>query len=172
MKFEHEYLIHTPMQKVVDFHRESLSMSAITPPPIKVKFLHAPQLLAEGDEIAFTLWFGPLPLHWLARIEDVSTTGFVDRQLTGPFKEWVHSHTFVPIDENTTKVVDQIYACLHSQPLLGLVGRMMWMGMPLLFFFRSWKTRRLLERTDSGFHQEACEAANPFLDSQHSKGTH
>ena len=36
-------------------------------------------------------------------------------------------------------------ASLKPHPVWGLVGLAMWLGLPLLFAFRGWKTRRLLE---------------------------
>ena len=92
----------------------------------------------------FTLWLGPLPIRWTARIEDVTPAGFVDRQIRGPFQEWAHRHTFEPVDETTTEVVDTIEFSLKKHPLWGLVGLGMWLSLPLLFAFRGWKTRRLL----------------------------
>jgi ligand-binding SRPBCC domain-containing protein len=93
----------------------------------------------------FTMWLGPLPLRWLARIEEVSPTGFTDRQLRGPFQEWIHRHTFVPVDESTTAVLDEIELKLRSHLLWGLVGLGMWLSLPLLFAYRAWKTRRLIQ---------------------------
>ena len=95
----------------------------------------------------FALWLGPLPLRWLARIENVSAAGFTDRQLRGPFEHWVHRHAFVAVDETTSQVVDEIEASLRKHPLWGLVGLGMWLSLPLLFAYRGWKTRQLLERT-------------------------
>jgi len=55
----------------------------------------------------FTLWFGPLPIHWLAQIEDVSESGFTDRQLHGRLQNG-YTHSFVTVDEHTTDVIDQV----------------------------------------------------------------
>lgn len=145
MKFTHRFQVKASLTKVVDFHARSTSMKAITPPPIIIQEHYAPPRLKDGDEMAFTLWIGPLPVRWLAKIEAVTESGFVDRQLNGPFKTWVHQHTFVSIDEQTTDVVDEIEAEFKSNPFWGLIGLAMWLGMPILFAFRGWKTRRLLE---------------------------
>ena len=94
----------------------------------------------------FTLWFGPLPIRWSASIEDVSQTGFTDRQLSGPFGAWVHRHSFVRLDDETTEVIDAITLRLKPHPLWGPVGLGFVLGLPVLFAFRGWKTRRLLEK--------------------------
>jgi ligand-binding SRPBCC domain-containing protein len=119
-------------------------MAAITPPPIVVKMQRAPAVLTDGAEMAFTMWLGPLPIRWLAHIEAVSDTGFTDRQLGGPFAKWVHRHTFVAVDENTTEVLDEITLQLRLHLIWWPVGLGMWLGLPILFAFRAWKTKRML----------------------------
>jgi ligand-binding SRPBCC domain-containing protein len=91
------------------------------------------------------MWLGPLPLRWLAGIEAVSLTGFTDRQLRGPFTEWIHRHTFVAVDDQTTDVLDEINLHLRPQPVWRLVGMGMQLGFPILFAYRALKTRRILQ---------------------------
>ena len=52
----------------------------------------------------------PVPLRWVARIEDASESGFTDRQVRGPFARWAHRHTFVRVTDDMTVVDDQIEA--------------------------------------------------------------
>jgi ligand-binding SRPBCC domain-containing protein len=144
--FNHRFRVAAPLAEVAAFHRRSASMGAITPPPIIVRVQQAPAELAGGDEMSFTLWFGPVPIRWLARIEDVTPNSFSDRQLSGPFAAWVHRHTFIGAGENATDVFDAIAFTPKPGGLVGLVGRVMGLSLPLLFAYRGWKTRRLLER--------------------------
>ncbi len=146
MKYQHRFEVNGSLADVADFHSRSASMGAITPPPTVVQIHRAPDRLAEGDEMEFTLWLGPLPIRWTARIEDVSPTGFIDRQQQGPFRCWVHRHTFEPVDQSTTAVIDEIEFQLKKHPWWGPVGLGMGFSLPLLFAYRSWQTRRLLEK--------------------------
>lgn len=145
LRYQHQYTLSAPVAAVADFHSQPTSMAAITPPPIIVRVHQAPALLGEGAEMDFTLWFGPLPLRWLARIEQVTPISFVDRQVRGPFARWVHHHIYVPINPTTTRVIDRVEAQLAHNWFWKLTGLGMWMGMPLLFAYRAWRTRRLLE---------------------------
>jgi ligand-binding SRPBCC domain-containing protein len=142
----HSFRLAAPLNKVVEFHSRSQNMVAITPPPIITRISRAPEVLGEGDEMEFTLWVGPLPLRWLAHIEDVSENGFTDRQVCGPFEIWEHRHQFLPIDENTTEVMDIVCGQARSHWFWGFIGRSMWVGLPGLFAYRAWKTKRILER--------------------------
>ena len=145
MKYRHTFRVRAPLAEVAAFHTAATSLKAITPPLIPMQVHHAPEQMGDGDEMDFTMWMGPLPVRWTARVEDVSLTGFVDRQVHGPFGAWAHRHTFVQVEEGTTQVLDEVEARLKPHALWGLVGLAMWLGLPLLFAYRGWKTRRLLE---------------------------
>lgn len=145
MRYNHRFTVKAPLSEVAAFHQQPGSMAAITPPPVRVDMHSEAQSLSDGDELSFTLWFGPLPIHWRARIEDVSATGFSDRQVNGLFKEWVHRHSFEMLDNDTTLVRDVISIRLADGLLWKLVGLGFVLGLPVLFAYRGWRTRWLLE---------------------------
>ena len=149
MKYRRTFQLQAPLAEVAHFHTAASSLKAITPPLIPMQLHRAPEQMGDGDEMAFTMWLGPLPVRWVARVEDVSTAGFLDRQVRGPFAAWTHRHRFVALDEDTTEVVDEVEARLKVHPLWSAVGLAMWVGLPLLFVYRAWKTRRLLEGVDT-----------------------
>jgi ligand-binding SRPBCC domain-containing protein len=129
---------------VAAFHRRPETLAELTP-LLRVQLDRAPRVAEDGDELAFRIWIGPWPLRWRARIEGLTSTGFVDRQLSGPFRLWVHRHTFVPVDAETTVVQDEVRANLRRQLSWGVIAFAMWLSLPFLFAFRAWKTRRRLE---------------------------
>lgn len=145
MNYRHRFQVRAPLDLVNDFHSHAASMALITPPPLSIRLHHAPEVLGEGDEMDFSLGAGPLSIRWVARIERVSTTGFTDRQIKGPFAEWVHQHSFIALNNESTEVVDEITLHLRSHPWWWLVGMGMWAGLPFLFAFRASKTRRILQ---------------------------
>ncbi len=145
MHYHHRFTVKAPLTAVAAFHSRSASMGAITPPPVIVRVQRAPPLLAEGDAMAFTMWLGPLPIKWVARIEQVTPISFVDRQVRGPFTKWVHRHTFMPIDDATTAVIDDVEGIPSQHWFWKLVGLGMWINLPILFAYRGWRTRQLLE---------------------------
>jgi ligand-binding SRPBCC domain-containing protein len=145
MEYRHTFRVNAPLAAVAEFHSRAASMSAITPPPLIVRMHAAPARLVSGDVMDFTLWAGPMPLRWAARIEDASEAGFTDRQVRGPFARWTHRHTFVRVTEEMTDVDDRVEVALKHHPFWGPIGLLMWIGMPALFAYRGWKTRRILE---------------------------
>jgi len=117
-------------------------LKVLTPPPIFVQ-LHEVEALAEGSLADFTLWLGPVPVRWTARHSNVDPLrGFTDTQVYGPFEHWVHRHTFEPVAAQVTDVVDEIQARFGQGLLRGLLSRIMWWGLPLLFAYRGWATQR------------------------------
>ncbi|HEY5669941.1 MAG TPA: hypothetical protein VIS10_08060 [Anaerolineales bacterium] len=144
-RYRHTFTVKANKQAVADFHSHSSSMASITPPPVIVQMHKAPENLGENSEMEFTLWLGFLPIRWLASIEDISPTGFTDRQIRGPFKEWSHRHTYIPIDEKHTEIIDEISYSFKEDLYWGLIGWGMATSLPLLFAYRAWKTRRILK---------------------------
>lgn len=151
MKYLHRFRVQAPVEVVAAFHGRSAAMAIITPPPLVTQVHRAPEHVATGDSMAFTLWMGPLPMRWVAGFEDVTATGFVDRMARGPVRRWQHRHSFVAIDEQTTDVVDEIEIELRMHPIWGPVGLGMALNLPILFAYRGWQTRRLL----NGLHSPA-----------------
>ncbi len=140
--FNHRFQVNAPLERVAAFHSDSRALKMLTPPPIIVAFHHL-EPLGEGSVADFTMWFGPIPIHWCAVHSAVDPlNGFIDTQASGPFASWQHRHTFTTIDENTTLVEDTIQAQPGKHFFYGLVSRLMWLTLPLLFAYRAWRTRR------------------------------
>ena len=143
--FVHSFQVKSSLSAVAEFHRSSIALRKLTPPPVIVQF-HRLEPISEGSTAEFTMWFGPIPVRWTARHSQVNLPyGFIDEQIDGPFSQWKHRHGFNPIGENTTEVIDEIQAELGKHPFWGLVGWAMWITLPLLFAYRAWVTRRSIE---------------------------
>jgi ligand-binding SRPBCC domain-containing protein len=146
MNYHHRFRVKAPLASVAAFHYQQASLALITPPPIRVELHRIPEPFTSGGLMDFTLRFGPLPIRWQASLEEISENGFTDRQISGPFDEWVHRHSFIRVDDETTVVDDRISLRLKPNLLWGAVGLGFMLGLPFLFAFRGWKTRRLLEK--------------------------
>lgn len=147
--FENTAWIHAPLEAVARFHRDSRILQKLTPLPVLVQ-LHDAGPLAEGSKADFTLWFGPLPVRWVAVHSNVDPgSGFTDRQARGPFERWEHVHRFIPEGKRSTRVIDHI-EFEHFPGIRGLFTRIMFSpaALRLLFAYRAWVTRRTLERRE------------------------
>jgi ligand-binding SRPBCC domain-containing protein len=100
--------------------------------------------LTDG-EFLFRLWFGPIPVRWLARHEPGPTpTSFMDRMIEGPMAQWEHRHIFRAV-ESGIELIDHI-TLAHKPGWRGLLTRLVFDGLPLrlLFTYRHLRTRMSL----------------------------
>jgi ligand-binding SRPBCC domain-containing protein len=143
--FYNKFQVNAPIQRVAEFHSSTMALKQLTPPPMFVRLNHI-EPLGEGSRSDFTLWFGPIPIHWIAVHSDVHPQkGFTDTQLEGPFKTWVHRHSFKPVADNFTEIIDEVKGLPSDHLFWGLVSRFMWLTLPILFSYRAWQTQKAVE---------------------------
>ncbi len=145
-RFEMTSTLPGTLDAVLRFHQDPRALARLTPPPIVMQ-LHRDdrRSLTEGD-IEFSLWFGPIPIRWIARHEPGPTPhSFADSQIKGPLAYWRHEHLFSEADDGV-QLTDRIILA-HKSGWLGLVTRLTFDGLPLrvLFAYRHWRTRRALK---------------------------
>lgn len=144
-QFQHEFQVNAPIERVAEFHSSTKALKLLTPPPLFVKFNHI-EPMGEGSRADFTLFLGPIPIHWIANHTDVHPTdGFTDTQVEGPFQTWIHRHTFTQMTTDTTKIIDEIEGQPSGHLFSGIVSRFMWLTLPILFSYRAQQTRRAVE---------------------------
>ena len=124
-------------------------------PPTLVQ-LHSIEPLAEGSVSRFTLWVGPLPLHWTAVHRNVGDHGFTDVQAEGPAARWEHTHTFTPLDDATTRI-DEHIEYEHKPGPWGVITRLLFSrpNLTLMFAYRKFVTRRHLARAAASTRSSA-----------------
>lgn len=139
--FDFRFQVTAPLQAVQAFHHDTRALKRLTPPPTFVQ-LHEVQPLGEGSVSRFTLWVGPLPLHWTAVHRDVSERGFTDVQAEGPAAKWEHTHTFQPVSDKVTEIREHI-EFEHKRGFWGLVTRLLfaWPNLYGMFTYRMLVTR-------------------------------
>ena len=141
--FDYSFTVKAPLSKVAQFHHDTRALKLLTPFPIIVQ-IHRVEPLAEGSVSDFTLWFGPLPIHWVAVHKDVDKQrGFTDVQQKGPAKTWVHTHTFSPEGNDLTRITEHI-EYEHYPGFRGILSRLLFPkpGLKALFTYRKIVTGR------------------------------
>ena len=147
-KFSHRFRVAAPLENVAAFHRDPNALKKLTPLPLWIQ-VDEIEPLSENSRARFTIWAGPIPLRWEALHTNVTSHGFTDTQVKGPYKYWVHNHEFAALTLDTTGVIDEVDAIYGEGLFWGPITRLMWLGMPFLFWFRGWRTRNIVE-SDSG----------------------
>lgn len=98
-----ELLLPHPRDAVFPFFADAFNLEAITPPLLHFSVLTAPPLtMAPGLRIDYRLRLHGLPLRWQSEISVWEPPHrFVDEQRRGPYRVWIHEHTFVEVGEAT-----------------------------------------------------------------------
>ena len=100
---EHEALVERPLEEVFAFFSNPMNLEALTPSWLKFRVLNPPELpLREGVTIDYALRVRGLPLRWRSLISRWDPPhAFVDEQLRGPYRLWVHTHSFEARGDST-----------------------------------------------------------------------
>jgi ligand-binding SRPBCC domain-containing protein len=147
--------LRAPLDRVFEFFADAGNLEAITPPFLRFRIVTpSPIHMREGALIDYRLRLHGVPIRWRTRINAWEPPGtrparadgvvarFIDEQIKGPYRLWVHEHTFTPVDGGTL-VRDTVE---YTVPMGFLVHS--WFVRPRLdqiFAYRAEATRKLIE---------------------------
>lgn len=92
-----------PVDEVFPFFADAHNLERLTPPFLKFTVVTPePIEMRVGAIIDYKLKVRGLPLRWRSRISRWAPgVAFVDEQIKGPYRRWIHTHTFQPLDGGT-----------------------------------------------------------------------
>jgi ligand-binding SRPBCC domain-containing protein len=92
-----------PRERVFGFFADAHNLERITPHFLRFRILNAsPIVMGPGALIDHTLRLHGVPIKWRTEITLWEPpTRFCDTQLRGPYREWIHTHTFDELDGGT-----------------------------------------------------------------------
>lgn len=131
--------------EVFPFFSEVSNLERITPPELCFQIL-TPQPIAmdEGSLIDLRLRLFRIPFSWQTRIVCWNPpTQFVDEQLRGPYKLWIHTHTFSEENGSTT-ITDEVRYQLPLWPLGEIAHPLVRAQLRRIFLFREEAIRAAL----------------------------
>jgi ligand-binding SRPBCC domain-containing protein len=137
-------VIPTTMSRMMAFHEDPRALAKLTPFPIITQLHRDDRTSITEGELEFTLWFGPLPVRWVARHEPLpdGQIGFADRLVSGPMQAWYHRHIFREVPGGV-ELTDCIVMEHRPGGAWSLFTRLFFSGLPLrfLFIYRHLRTR-------------------------------
>ena len=103
-------VIPKPLEEVFPFFSEAKNLERITPSFLSFKVIEDKDLtMHQGLIINYKLKLYGIPFRWKTEITKWEPPyGFVDSQIEGPYKSWIHEHTFKALDAHTTEMQDHI----------------------------------------------------------------
>jgi ligand-binding SRPBCC domain-containing protein len=95
-KFESRLWLTRPINEVFAFFSDAQNLEEFTPASLQFHILTpAPIHIQQGTEIDYRLKIHGIPIRWRSRISVWDPPHrFVDEQLRGPYRFWIHEHRF------------------------------------------------------------------------------
>lgn len=102
-EFISEQRFAQPRDQMFEFFGDAANLNAITPPWINFRTITPEPIdMRAGALIDYKLRIRGFPMRWRTRIAVWEPpVRFVDEQLRGPYRLWVHEHSFEPCDRGT-----------------------------------------------------------------------
>lgn len=125
---------------------EAANLERLTPPELRFEILTPlPIEMKVGARIEYRLRLFGVPFSWLTEITCWEPgVRFVDEQLSGPFRTWIHEHCFEAIGESTTRIQDEVLYALPLEPIGRIAHPLVRARLDRIFDYREESVRRLL----------------------------
>jgi len=139
-----QWLPHPPAA-VFPFFADAFNLERITPPELRFRITTpGPITMQLGTLIAYRLRLFGVPFTWLTRISQWDPPRqFVDEQLFGPYRQWIHTHHFAP-SAGGTLMTDRVVYQLPFFPFGELALPLVRLQLQRIFAYRRRTIAQLL----------------------------
>jgi ligand-binding SRPBCC domain-containing protein len=107
--FEAKLWLPRPRQDIFEFFADALNLEELTPPWLQFRVITpVPIEMRPGTRIDYRLKIRGIPIRWQSRITVWDPPHrFVDEQVRGPYRMWIHEHRFME-DSGGTSCEDHV----------------------------------------------------------------
>jgi ligand-binding SRPBCC domain-containing protein len=114
-----------PPAELFDFFGDAHNLETITPDLLSFKVVTPkPIEMKPGTLIDYRLKVRGVPIKWTTKISEWDPPhSFRDEQLKGPYRQWVHTHTFVE-EAGGTRCDDVVEYAPPGGPLAPLINKL------------------------------------------------
>ncbi len=116
--FERSVSLPASAERVFAWHEAPGALEKLIPPGDPVRVVEHTGGIADGARVVLRMGYGPLALRWVAIHQGYQRgVRFQDKQQSGPFQYWLHTHTFQPLGNNACVLHDHVEFELPFSPL-------------------------------------------------------
>lgn len=139
---EAQQFFELPREELFDFFGDAGNLEAITPPWLNFEVITPqPIEMYAGTLIDYKLKLRLIPIRWRTEITAWEPPErFIDSQLKGPYKKWIHEHTFIEQDGGTLMI-----DCVEYDVPLGRIAHALAVKRDLIKIFE-YRQKVLAER--------------------------
>ena len=103
LQIHQEQLLKRPIEQVFAFFARAENLNLLTPPWVRFSILTSlPIEMAVGTIIEYRIRLRGVPVKWRSEITEWDPPfAFCDEQRRGPYRFWIHRHTFEERPEGT-----------------------------------------------------------------------
>jgi ligand-binding SRPBCC domain-containing protein len=143
-----ELTLDLPRAEVFDFFADAGNLEQITPPELNFHIVTPQPIdIRKGALIDYKLKMRGLPVKWRTEISVWDPPHkFVDQQLKGPYKQWIHHHTFTELESNKTLIEDEVRYRLPMEPLVDIAHFFVVRELNYIFDYRQKAVAEILQR--------------------------
>ena len=111
--------IDLPRAEVFEFFSNAENLERITPPELGFNIItELPIDIKKGTLIDYKLSLHGFPIKWRTEITHWDPPfEFIDMQLRGPYKQWIHLHRFTEPEPGKTLMEDEVRYRLPFEPV-------------------------------------------------------
>jgi ligand-binding SRPBCC domain-containing protein len=134
-----------PIHEVYSFFGEAANLERITPPELRFRITTPqPIRMREGTLIQYRLRLFGIPIRWKTRIAVWEPPHrFVDEQISGPYRIWIHTHRFTDMG-GSTLMEDEVLYDLPLRPVGQWAHPIVRMELDRIFSYRREAIQRIL----------------------------
>jgi ligand-binding SRPBCC domain-containing protein len=141
--FRNEVRVLQKPENLFEFFADARNLNRITPDWLNFRIINPDIKLQKGSKIVYKLTWRGLPLKWVSEITDWNPPhSFIDKQIQGPYKTWIHTHNFAR-ENDVTRIIDEVQYSVPGSFLEPLIHKF-FVGPDVHRIFQ-FRTRKILE---------------------------
>ncbi|HQZ95034.1 MAG TPA: SRPBCC family protein [Pyrinomonadaceae bacterium] len=111
--------LYLPIKEVFDFFADAGNLERITPPELNFQIITPQPIdIYQSTLIDYKLKIRGISVKWRTEISVWEPPfRFIDQQLRGPYRQWIHTHTFTELSPTQTLMEDEVRYRLPFEPL-------------------------------------------------------